>query len=350
MRAAILRDRKITVENVPALKPAAGQVLVRTLVCGICGTDLNLYHNGQRMVDFSKSCGHPNPIDLKKGVIMGHEYCAEVIEYGKNTNKRIPVGATVCARPQLSGTERVDYIGFSSDICGGFAEYLLLEENELLLVPNGLPAETACLTEPLAVAEHAVNLSGLQLGDCPLVVGCGPIGLAIIALLRQRGVEPIVASEPDETRRKLALLLGADEVIDPQSQSLVEQWVQTCLSNGTSKKNTPPWLLFNCVGKTGMLQQIINQVPRRTRIVQVGINVHLDHMQTMMACPKEISIQFASGYSKEEFADCLASLAEGKVEIEPMVTSTVSLAELDGVMSEYENTHSQGKILVNPHK
>src|SRR5205807_2334839 len=110
-------------------------------------------------------------------------------------------------------------VGYSSRVPGGFAETIVLSEALMLEVPNGLSAEHAALTEPLAVGEHAVVKAEAERDHVPMVVGCGPVGLAVIASLKARGLGPIVAVDFSPERRAAALRMGAERTIDPAQVS-----------------------------------------------------------------------------------------------------------------------------------
>ena len=148
-------------------------------------------------------------------MVFGHEFCCEVLDYGPSTQKRFKPGTRVCSVPALLSAEGPKGIGYSNDNVGAYAERMLLSEALLLEVPNGLAAEHAALTEPLAVGIHAVEKANVRGDEVPLVIGCGPVGLAVIAGLKLKGLHPIVAADYSPARRALAEKMGADVVIDP---------------------------------------------------------------------------------------------------------------------------------------
>src|ERR1700749_4297428 len=214
MRAAIFRNGEIVVDEMGEPTPGAGQVLVRTLACGICGSDLHARKHAHRMVEMAKYVGR-KPMDLSRDVVFGHEFCCEVLDYGPDTPRRLKPGSRVCSVPWLVSPTGPTGIGYSNDNVGGYAETMLLSESLLLEVPNGLSADHAALTEPLAGGVHAVAKADIRGGEVPLVIGCGPVGLAVIAALKIKGLHPIIAADYSPTRRKLAERMGADVVIDP---------------------------------------------------------------------------------------------------------------------------------------
>ncbi|HEY1412370.1 MAG TPA: alcohol dehydrogenase catalytic domain-containing protein, partial [Rhodopila sp.] len=145
MRAAVFRRGDIVVDAIADPKPAAGQVLVKTLCCGICGSDLHAAKHTQEFVALSNRAGGRWVMDPARDVVFGHEFCCEVVEHGSGTEKALKPGTLVCSLPMTLVGNAVQGIGYSNDIAGGFAQYLPLAERLLLPVPNGLPAAQAAL-------------------------------------------------------------------------------------------------------------------------------------------------------------------------------------------------------------
>src|SRR5215470_15244135 len=260
MRAAVMRNRALVVAEVPPPEPGPGEVLVRTLACGICGSDLHALKHADRFVENSKRSGNPRVMDLSRDVVMGHEFCAEIVDHGPETTRALKAGTRVCSRPTLVRAGGPQSIGYSNDNPGGYGEYMRLSEALVLPVPNGLSTDHAALTEPMAVGVHAVAKARLAADDAPLVIGCGPVGLAVIAALRLAGCEPIVAADFSPRRRDLAATLGAHVVVDPANGSVWEQ---------RPGGRTP--VVFECVGVPGMLDQTMAAAPRGARVVVVGV-------------------------------------------------------------------------------
>ena len=225
MRAAIFRNGEIVVDRIAEPKPGPGQVLVRTLACGICGSDLHARQHAGRMADMTKRAGR-KPMDVTRDVVFGHEFCCEIVDYGSGTERKLRPGTRVCSMPALLTPEGIKGIGYSNDFVGGYAEQMLLSEALLLEVLNGLAPEHAALTEPLAVGVHAVAKANIRGGEVPLVIGCGPVGLAVIAALKIRGLGPIVAADYSPARRLLAEKMGADVVVDPAKTQPYASWAE----------------------------------------------------------------------------------------------------------------------------
>ena len=215
MRAAIRRNGKLVVDEMPTPKPGLGQVLCKSLVCGICGSDLHALDHYDNIIEITEQMGAPSGFKRGRDTVFGHEFCCEIVEYGPGTVRRFTPGTRVVSMPALMTPSGVETVGLSSSTPGGFAQNLLLTEALLHEVPNGLASEHAALTEPLAVGEHAVARSGVERDHAIMVIGCGPVGLAVIAALKARGLGPVIASDFSPERRAAAESIGADRVIDP---------------------------------------------------------------------------------------------------------------------------------------
>ena len=156
MRAAVMRSSQIVVDTVPDPEPQAGEVLVHNLVCGICGSDLHALQHGELMVEASREAGAPTVMDLSRDVIMGHEFCCEVLDYGAKANRTLKAGTRVVHPALLIRGAELHGIGYSNDVPGGFAERMVLSES--MLVPAStrpdswsinLPVSTALATTPV---------------------------------------------------------------------------------------------------------------------------------------------------------------------------------------------------------
>jgi len=356
MRAAILRHGDLVVDTVPDPAPGPGQVLVKTLACGICGSDLHAHKHGPRMVDVSRRIGERPPMDLSRDIVFGHEFCAELLDHGPGTGRKLKAGTRVCSMPIVMLADGPRTVGYSNEFPGGFAERMVLNEALLLEVPNGLSAEHAALTEPLAVGIHAVEKAAASGDEVPLVIGCGPVGLAVIAALKLKNLRPIIAADFSPARRKLAERLGADIVVDPAAMSPYRAWMEKAAIDGivpaagvwSATSPYKPALIFECVGVPGVLQQVFEGVPRGARIVVVGVCMEIDKIEPMFGISKELNIQFVLGYTPEEFARALRLIAEGQVKAQALITGKVGV---DGVKDAFEqlgNPERHTKILVEP--
>jgi threonine dehydrogenase-like Zn-dependent dehydrogenase len=283
----------------------------------------------------------------------------------------------VVALPLLRRAGAVHALGLSAAAPGAYAEQVVVQEALTIPVPNGLPTELSALTEPLAVGWHAVRRSEIGKRDVAIVVGCGPIGLAVICALKARGVRTIVASDLSAGRRGLAVACGADVVVDPAAESPYdaagEEHLKTlpaaldlALTTMEKLRRLPiPWqhvwravdtlgitpkrpVVFECVGVPGIIDGIIGSAPIFSRVVVVGVCMGEDRVRPSMAINKEIDLRFVLGYTPLEFRDTLQMLAAGTLNAAPMVTGTVGL---DGVSSAFDQLacpERHAKILIDP--
>ena len=356
MRATVMRDHRLVVDTVPDPVPGPGEVLVRTLACGICGSDLHTLKHGHAFADAME--GTSMGMDLSRDVVMGHEFCAEILEYGPETERKLSVGTKVCSVPTtvVNGVART--VGYSNERPGGYGERMVLLESLLLPVPNGLDVVRAALTEPLAVGYHAVEMARLQQDDVVLVIGCGPIGLSVINALKLRGQRPIIAADYSPMRRKLAETLGADIVLDPAKTSPYATWTELAAKTRTGERvpvnplsGTPilrPGVFFECVGVPGVIDQMMVGASRGCRFVIVGVCMEQDHIRPLLAINNELNLQFVLAYTPEEFAKTLHHIAEGELQTDPLVTGRVGVGEVADAFQALANPEAHAKIIVEP--
>jgi threonine dehydrogenase-like Zn-dependent dehydrogenase len=337
MRAAVMRDRAFTIEDRPMPVPGSGDVLLKTRLCGICGSDLHQFKHAAEIDDLVRSLGAPGQ-DLSKGMVLGHEYVGEIIAFGPDTQQALKVGDRVVSVPFLLRDGAPVPIGANVDVDGAYAEYFLGSEALLLKIPDDVPDAAAALVEPLGIAVHAVAKSFLKGNSHPCVIlGCGPIGLAIAAVLRMRGVETIIASDFSPKRRILAQAMGATRTVHPKETSPF-----SLLSPAV------PAIVFDCTGVRGVLSQAIIEAPNGSQIVVAGIPQGEDSFNPMIAIAKELNLQFVLYYAPEEFAEALQAIADGQLDWKALVTGTVGLEGIQDAFAALGDPETHAKIMIDP--
>ena len=347
MRAAVMRDWQLRVDEIPDPTPGPGQVLTKVLACGICGSDLHLLQHGEesrRMMNELNADRPPDPMQLTvfepdRDTVMGHEYCCEVLDLGPGCSN-LKVGDIVVSLPVAFDAAGLHAVGFSNIYNGGYAELMVLNEMVGIKVPAGLGADIAAMTEPLAVGVHAVAKSKITNNESAIVLGCGPVGLACIAELKMRGIGPIVAADFSSKRRSLAEQLGADVVVDPRVTPAIEAWRK---ADGV---RTP--VIFEAVGVPGMIDQAMRIAPKDARILVVGACMQEDRFHPMLGIGRELNLQFAFGYDPAEFGSALQSIADGKIDLAPWVTATVGIDAIPQAFRDLANPEEHAKIMVVP--
>ncbi len=358
MRAVVRRNKQLLCTDIAELTPATGQVLVRTLACGICGSDLHALHHMEHMMETSARAGGGmgTGFDPTKHTVFGHEFCAEILEHGPGTLRSLKAGTRVVSLPVTLTDTGVEALGYSNRLPGGFAERMILSEALLLEVPNGLPTDKAALTEPFAVGAHAVAKARLDRDSVALVIGCGPVGLAVIAGLKAKGHGPVIAADYSPRRRKAAELLGADVVIDPAQESPHSRWEAFGVPTARSAQNAARMMgktfghpvVFECVGSPGILQHLIEAAPAGSQIVVAGVCMETDKIEPAIAITKEIELTFVFGYTPEEFSGTLRQIAEGIIDVSGVVTGKVALEGVADAFVTLGDPEAHVKILVEP--
>jgi threonine dehydrogenase-like Zn-dependent dehydrogenase len=378
MRAVACQRAELEVVDLPEPVPARGQVRLEVLRCGICGSDLHARHGIDEWAQMAASTGYDRFGRSEEAIVFGHEFSGSVAEYGPGCGGKLPTGTPVVAVPLVRGAQGIDAVGLSAHAPGAYAEQLIVQESMMMAVPNGLAADVAALTEPMAVAWHAVRRGEVSKRDVAIVIGCGPVGLGVILCLKASGVRTVVASDLSAGRRALATACGADVVIDPAVGSPYEGGVKRGhitdapaafeLAVGTREKlgRLPiGWwhlwrlgeklgampkrpVIFECVGVPGMISSIVDDAPLFSRVVVVGVCVGPDRFTPAMAINKEIDLRFVLAYTPLEYRDTLHMLAGGKLDPRPLITGTVGLDGVDAAFTALGDPETHAKVLIDP--
>ena len=378
MEAVICQHGELRVEDRPDRVPGKGQVRLEVLRCGICGSDLHARHGMDQWADLVEPVAKNGFMRSDQPIVFGHEFSGRIAEHGPGCKRELAEGTPVVAVPLLRGDHGVAMTGLSEQAPGGYAEHVLAEESMLFEIPNGLEPDAATLTEPLAVAWHAVRRAEIGKRDVAIVIGCGPVGLAVILCLKAQGVKTVVAANRSAGRRALALACGADVVVDPTQESPYEavtrkgtltDWpsaFELAVSTREKLGRLPvDWwhlwrlgeklgalpkrpVIFECVGAPGMIDSVLEGAPLYSRVVVVGYCVSEDRFRPGMGISKEIDLRFVFGYTPLEFRDTLRSIAEGKIDVRPLITGTVGLEGVESAFDALRDPERHAKILIDP--
>ena len=379
MRAVVCQNARLDVVEMPDPEPGEGQLVLNVTRCGICGSDLHARHHADAQADVLAEIGYEGFARSHEKVVYGHEFCGTIAAHGPGTSKKHRTGTPVVALPLVRMPNGMHAIGLSASAPGAYAEQVLIEEAFMIAVPNGLSPEVAVLTEPMAIGHHAVNRSEITKKDAAVVIGCGPVGLAIICLLKTRGIETIVGSDYSAGRRALATACGATIVVDPSLgspyEALGDRGYTTSISQSAAeglkamralRKLPAPWhivfsalekigatapkrpIVFECVGVPGIIDDIITDAPLKTRIVVAGVCMTPDQFRPVLAVNKEIDLRFVLGYNPLEFRDTLHMLADGRIDASHLVTGSVGLAGVAGAFEALAVPEKHAKVIIDP--
>jgi (R,R)-butanediol dehydrogenase/meso-butanediol dehydrogenase/diacetyl reductase len=327
MRAAVVNESHgFDIVDVADPAPGPGELLLRVGACGICGSDLKAAAN------------------MRVGLVMGHEFAGEIVAVGRDVDGWRE-GQQVCALPligcgqcvpcltgDIAHCARVDMIGVGGS-SGAYAEFIRVSAGETFALPAGTTADVGALVEPLAVGLHAVERAALRPGDDVLVVGAGPVGLAVTLWARHLGAREIAVSDPVEHRRRAAASFGATAAVDP--------------SAGPDAAATYD-VVFECVGVPGMIGPCIKAAKVHGRVVVVGVCTKPDPIVPVVALMKELTIHFVVYYRRQDFAYTVAMLRDGRIDAAPMITDHVDLDAFPAAFEALKSPTTQRKVLVHP--
>ncbi len=326
MRAAVWHGRNdIRVENVPLPgDPPAGWVQIRVHWCGICGSDLHEYVAGPVFIPVEA----PHPLTGIKGqCILGHEFCGEIVKLGDgvegfSSGEIVAADACqhcgtcyYCRNGQYNICENLAFTGLMNN--GAFAQWVNVPANLLYKLPAGFPAEAGALIEPLAVGMHAVKKAGSLLGRNVVVVGAGTIGLCTIMCANSHVLDPNECDVLAEIRR-LTHGLGAD-------------------------------VSFECIGNKHTAKLAIDAIRKAGTCVLVGIFEEPSSFNFFELVSTEKQV-FGSLAYNGEFADVIAFIADGRLDITPLVTGRIELEDIveKGFLELVNNKEHNVKIIVSP--
>lgn len=325
----------------PDPEPAADGVVVDIRYCGICGTDIHAYQSGSEY----------NP------AVCGHEWSGTLSAVGAEVSKFSEGDRVVVGVPPACGTCEACRAGHS-DGCttvfrtatghgpgaashGGFAPRLAVNSKRVVAAHPGLSDEEAAQVEPTAVSFHAVRRSGIRLGDCAVVQGAGPIGLTTLQLARAAGAGEVLVVEPADSRRELAIELGATGAAPPGEEAA------ELVRDRTSGLGAD--VVFECVGRPETVQTAVDLARRGGTMSLIGLANERVSIDPRVWLNKEIRVSASLAYLHEEFDMSMAMVAEGRVQLEPLHSGTVGLADLPATLEALAGGQSDAtKVLVDP--
>ncbi len=342
MRAAVFHQagQPLVIEQIDEPRPSPHDLILKVHACGICGSDLHMTEPGSVLA-------------LPSGAVMGHEFSGEVVETGSAVRAEWRTGTAVVGFPFLCCGEQTPCpnlsVGLGSGACahgagiglgqrhGAYAEYVRISANAAFRLPAGMSYRAGALVEPLAVGLHAVDMAKLDRNAVILVVGAGPVGLAVILWARFLGIRHVLVSERAAVRRQMAARFGASDALNPD-EPLAGQ-----VERLTGRS---PDVIFECVGAPGMIGQTMAEAPRGGRIVVAGVCQQPDTIFPLAGIAKELNLQFVLGYRPADFDYVIAMLASGRIDGESMITDTIDLDSLPLAFEALRKPSGQCKVMV----
>ena len=257
-----LGNQAFETRELPAHELADDEALIRVAFCGVCGTDVHIYH------------GDKGSADVVPPVILGHELAGVVEKIGSRVD-RLQVGDHVTIDPNIYCGEchyckygkkqlctHLHAIGVNRN--GGFADYCYAPQAQCYRLNPDIPLEHGAMAEPLACCLHGIDRAGIKVGDAVCVIGGGAIGLIMVQLARMAGASQVILSEPVAMRREIGLTVGADHVIDPMQEPLKERLEQLLGIDGAD-------VVIECVGNPQGTAQAFEAAKRGTTVLLFSV-------------------------------------------------------------------------------
>ena len=324
--------RPLAVEEVPDPTPGAGELVVRVGRCGICGSDLHMTEDPA----FGRHAGD----------ILGHEFAGEVVATGRGV-EGVRTGDLVSVVPLRGCGECASCAGGETAWClrgmtlqgGGYADYALTTARQCVVLPESASLADGALVEPLAVALHGVALSGLRPNDKVLVLGAGPIGLAVAFWARRMGASRVVVQDITDHQRDRALTIGATGFVADGQEPVAAS--DRALGGKAD-------VVFECVGLPGLIAQAVEQVRIKGTVVILGLCTQPDTLVPFVALSKEVRLQTSAFFTRQEYEHALDVLNAGVAEPRALVTDTVPLDAVPDTFETLRRRTHQCKVMIAP--
>lgn len=323
--------KPLRIAEQPDPSPAADEVVLRVAGCGICGSDLHITED-------------PAPFGIGAGFVLGHEIAGEVVAVGAEVRDLRPGdgvavvpmrGCGHCARCMAGDPARCAEMVL---IGGGYAEYVTVAARQCRVLPPGIALADGALAEPLSVALHCIVRSGMKPGDRVAILGAGPIGLLVAFWARRMGASHVVVADIHTHQRDRALALGATDFA-LSGDRLAENLADLC--------GGPPDIVFECVGKRGLLQAATQAVRLQGKVIGVGLCIGGDEWDPFVALSKEIDLLFTVFFhQRNEFGVALDALTSGIPQ--HLITDRIGLSPVPQVFESLRRRTTQCKVLIQP--
>jgi (R,R)-butanediol dehydrogenase/meso-butanediol dehydrogenase/diacetyl reductase len=332
MKAAIFDGVGIPlrVTDIQAPEPAADEVLLRVAACGICGSDLHITED-------------PVTFGVGQGVVLGHEFAGEVVSVGAGVSE-FRIGDRVAVAPMRGCGHCASCLKGEPAWCpemrligGGYAEFTAVTARQCRRLPDDLPTEEGALAEPVSVGLHAVDRSGMKPGDRVLILGAGPIGLLVAFWARRMGASAVIVADINRHQEARAASIGATgfAISGPGLSAEVHTMI-----------GGQPDIVFECVGKKGLIDFACRLVRNHGTVVAVGLCVGGDQWDPFAAIHKEIQVVFAVFFNMAEFATALDALGPGRFRPQALISDRIGFDRVPDTFEGLRRRTSQCKVLI----
>lgn len=327
----------MTLEEVPDPQPGPGELLVEPVAVGICGSDVH---------GFIGKTGRRKP-----PMIMGHEFSGRVTGVGPGVS-RFAVGDAVVISPiQACGVCANCRVGLTNictqrhvlgvDIAGAYADRLVIKEEMAFAKPENLSWRRAAMSEPLAVALHAVEITPIHLMETVAIVGAGTIGLLTLLAARLKGAGRIIVTDMVPHRLDLARQLGADLAINVKEQDPIQAVKD--LTGGLGAD-----VVFEAVGFGPTVQQALALTRTGGNVTWIGNSAQMIELNMQEVVTRELTVRGTYGFNRE-FAAAIQAIASGRINVDPLIERIAPLADGPQIIHELASgTLDLAKVILEP--
>lgn len=320
---------RVGLQNDPAPEP--GEVILRVAACGICGSDLHITED-------------PATFGVEPGFVLGHEFAGEVVAVGADVTSLAP-GDRVAVAP-MRGCGHCDsclrgdpaWCSQMRLIGGGYAEYTAVAAHQCRKLPDDIPTAEGALAEPVAVGLHCVNRAAMKPGDRVLILGAGPIGLTVAFWARRLGAGAVIVADLNRHQEQRAAAMGATGFA-LSGPDLAQDFA--------AQAGGPPDIVFECVGKKGLIDFACRLVRSHGTVVGVGLCTGGDQWDPFAALSKEIRVVFAVFFNMAEFATALDALGPGRFRPQALITDRIGFARVPDTFEALRHRTTQCKVLID---
>lgn len=341
MKAGVFFDKNdLRVMEIEKPEAKAGEVLIKVMACGICGTDVHIF------------CGDEGCFPTPAGTVLGHEFAGIVEAVGEGV-KGIKAGDRVCVDPNKLCNECYycksgighfceEMTGIGTGVNGGFAQYCAVPQSQVYKIADTTSYEAAAMAEPVACCVHGIDMCNISCGDTVAIIGGGMIGMIMLQLAKLSGAGKLIMIEPVAEKRTIAKKLGADLCIDPMGENVKEVLAENNIERISC--------VIECVGKTGTIEQAIDIAGKNSIVMMFGLTAPDDKISVkpFELFKKEVVLKasFINPYTQKR---ALELIDNGKIDVTSIVYACESLEMLPEILSN-AGLRAKGKFIINPQK
>ncbi len=328
---------KIEFREVPVPKPGEGQVLIKIMNIGICGSDIHVYHGEHPFTSYP--------------VTQGHEVSGEVVEIGSNITD-FHLGQKVTIEPQVYCSncypcrhgkynlcEELKVMGFQTT--GTASHFFAVDASKVTPIPEDMSFEEGAMTEPLAVAVHGVKQVGNVKGLNIVVIGAGPIGNLVAQAAKGMGAAKVMVTDVSDLRLKKARECGIDVCVNTREKDFGEAMTEAF---GPDKAD----VIYDCAGNNITMGQAIKHARKGSIIVLVAVFAGMATVDLAVANDHELDIKSTMMYRHEDYLDGISLVKENKVYLKPLISKTFAFKDyLKAYQYIDDNRETTMKVIIN---